>query len=134
MPKRYVKNALVRYEIDGARRYAHHGQEIDVPQETIDHLGDQLFPEGHGPGITPEDSAGAAGVPVDLDTGAVEDAASWLNGDLGDKPKASEVVAAANGDVDRAQLLLEAEQSLQGDPRKSVVEPLQQIIDEGGTS
>lgn len=132
MAKRIVRNALVRYVEDGQRRFAFNGQEIDVDQSIIDELGDQLYPAGEGPDTASADAGGGSPAGVDLDGGSVEDAAAWLKGDADGKPKASEVVAAANGDVDRAQLLLEAEQSLSGDPRKSVVDGLRKIIDGDG--
>lgn len=132
MPKQIVRNALVRYEEDGKRRFAFQGQEIEISAEVSKKLGDQLYPEGKGPDTEVASEPGAA--PVDLDSGSTEDVAAWLRGDAGDKPKASEIVEAAEGDVDRAVLLLDAEQSLDSEPRKTVVEGLRKIIDGDGGS
>lgn len=47
------------------------------------------------------------------------------------KPSVSEVVAAANGDAEAAKVIIEAEDTVKGgDPRKTVVGPLQKIVDE----
>jgi hypothetical protein len=53
---------------------------------------------------------------------------TWIRDE---RPKAAEVVAAAGDDPDKAEALMEAENEASGgDPRKTVVERLQKIIDQ----
>ncbi len=55
-----------------------------------------------------------------------EELVTWIRDS---KPTAVQVVQAADGDPERAQALLDAENEASGgDPRKSVVEPLNKII------
>lgn len=137
MGKRYVRHALVRFTgEDGGRKYGYQNQEVDLPageEARLDRL-DALHPEGYNPSAgTVVDADGESTVErPDLDTAPAEDVAAWIKGA---KVNASEVVAAAEGDVDRAMVLLAGEKLAQGDDgRKTVVEPLQKIIDEGGAS
>lgn len=62
----------------------------------------------------------------------VEDTAALSEFIKSERLNAGDTVALAEGDPDRARLVLEAEKAATGqDPRKSVAEPLQKIIDEG---
>lgn len=79
--------------------------------------------------VTP-DSGGAA--TFDARAADVDQAAEWLRSE---RPKASDVVDAAHDDPEAAQTLLEAERiASNGDPRKTVEQPLQAIIDSGDDS
>jgi hypothetical protein len=89
-----------------------------------------------GPGLSPEEAARLVGQidddedgdgVIDPQTASVADLAEWIRTD---KPNATEVVEAAQGDSEIAAKLLEAEQLATDPPRKSVVEPLQRVADE----
>lgn len=77
-----------------------------------------------------EDTAGAGGVvPPDTDLSDPASVADWISAE---KPNASQVVDAAGSDPARAEAILEGERIAQnGDPRKTVEEPLQRIIESG---
>lgn len=118
------------YEIDKkilVEKIAYRDQVVDIPREQ-----DVLRGEKFDAFYTEDDNlvtteAGEE-VPVsDLDD---EELVSWIRED---KPSAPEVVKAANGNPDQAVRLLAAENAATGnDPRKSVAEPLQKIIDGAG--
>lgn len=135
--ERVVRAAIVRYRAGGdtgGLRWAKAGESIVVPEEVAEGLGAALHPADFDPDGA-DDSAGGSsdGLPVDLDNADVSDVVAWLSGDVSEKPPTvKEVVEAANDDVDRAVLLLDAEQKRDGDPRKSVEKGLRKIIDQGG--
>lgn len=96
------------------------GTEPAQPSDTL-----SSGPEGSG--------APSAAEGYDARGKSLDDVQSWLRSET---PTAPQVVQAANGDAGAAETLLEAEQLVSGgDPRKTVAEPLQKIIDgEGGGS
>jgi hypothetical protein len=68
-----------------------------------------------------------AGPGFDARGASLDDAQEWLREE---RPNAGDTVAAANGDPEAAETLLEAERLVRGgDPRATVEEPLQKIID-----
>lgn len=105
---------------------------VDIPrQEDID-LGEE-----HGAFYTEEelhppeegDEEAAAVAETAPDENDHEELVNWIRDE---KPNAAAVVAAANNDPERAQALIDAENEASGgDPRKTVVEPLQKIADQG---
>lgn len=81
---------------------------------------------------TPTVDMGSEGTLLRTDAPDVDDTAALSQFIADERLNAQETVALAEGDPERARAVLEAEKAATGqDPRKSVVEPLQKIIDQG---
>lgn len=108
------------------------GSPVDVspPSLGVAPVGDLTTGDTGGDDVQPvTTTSGAAGEVVTFDARAadVDQAVSWLQSE---RPTAPQVVEAAHGDGDAAATLLEAEQvASNGDPRKTVVQGLEAIID-----
>lgn len=137
MAERYVKNALVRWQQDGRREYGFQGQLVDLPSDVEKRLDEngELHPKGwspDAPGAAPDGDTPAPAEAPDPGTAEQAELVAWLTSGP-PKPKPSDVVALADGDADYAEVLLDAEKAAHdGEGRKTVVEPLQAIIDEAG--
>lgn len=117
------------YEIDKkilVEKIAYRDQEVDIPREQ-DVLRGEKFDAFYTEADSLVETESGEEVPVSaLDD---EELVAWIRDD---NPTAKEVVDAANDNPDQAVRLLAAENAATGnDPRKSVAEPLQKIIDGG---
>jgi hypothetical protein len=83
------------------------------------------------PSATASPGATDASATFDARDASLDDAQAWLRSA---RPTAPQVVAAANDDPEAAETLLEAERLVRsGDPRKTVEEGLQAVIDGDGS-
>jgi hypothetical protein len=117
-----------------ATRFARHGQTVDITRDEDLERGEKL---GAFEDEAPEDEASEEAEPTNDEAVDEEiEEVSWRHDDLvawirDDKPTASEVVKAAEGNPEYAKKLIAAEEEASGSqPRKSVVDPLRKIAGE----
>lgn len=115
---------------DLATRHAKYGEIVDISR-------DEDYQRGVAHGafedvVAEEQTEEAQEEPepetVPLDWERHDDLVEWIRDD---KPTAKEVVSAAEGDPEKAQKLMDAENEASGSqPRKAVMDPLRKIIGE----
>lgn len=102
-------------------RIARRGDTVELSDVDLERA--KRFGAIEGEGDSPRSSEGGE---LDVSTASVEDLASWIEED---EPTVAEVIAAAEGDSENAEKLLEAENLATGqDPRKGVEDGLNKII------
>jgi hypothetical protein len=116
-----------------SNRHAIRGQTVTVPEEVYD------YGMERGAFLTPEEDAmrdatlaeadtpvlAGAGSAPDLNYDDQDQLVNWIRDS---KPTAPEVIAAADGDPDKAAALMDAEdEATGGQPRKTVMDGLQKI-------
>lgn len=127
-------------------RQARRGDTVDIPLDFEVNRGEELgafytdeeleaIASGDSPQATPADAATPA---IDLATAEDDDVQLWLSGQGGStKPSVPQVLNAVNAvpeesRVEAAQKVIDAEEAREGEPRSTLVDPLEEYIEENG--